>query len=491
MKHRQFRFFSLPAQLYAVLAGTVLFVAAAFFGISTIFISDVIHAKAELSIQRELELVVNNFHSLISSVDDFSISFSIDSGIEDILRTQSSLPADTADAYNVKKGLTHHLTYLGAGSTSFVSADVMFRDGQLAYVSEFTPYTAWQALDMGAIEETRVTHHPVWTAPQKLRSNTLQDKSVFTVYKSVFDLDSAVYIGTILIYVGERSFSDVLNTAASQHTSFYLLSGDTILSSADQAESYRQFSDVIGCTDPSFSVTDSYNGQIVSCTGGDQILYRQPLGIENWYVVSMMPLTYLNAEISSLIVSIFMVCFCALLLTFIAAAVLSRRILHPVERLLHSVEAIPLRDGIPLLPQDTIAQHSHMTSQNLDLMTEKIHQLIEQLYLDQKQRNKLNFRVMQEQIKPHFLYNALETASSLIYLGMEQEAGAYIHQLSVFYRLSLSAGQDIIPLSQELQLTQAYLDIQKTRYCEFFDYRISSSAITIFAPSSKKKHPSL
>lgn len=98
----------------------------------------------------------------------------------------------------------------------------------------------------------------------------------------------------------------------------------------------------------------------------------------------------------------------------------------PVARLMHSVEELPLEDEIALPVPDASLDESYVTGQDLELMVDKTHELMTQIYQNQRLCNTLQFRVMQAQIKPHFLYNALETAASLCTLGMAQDAAAPI-----------------------------------------------------------------
>ena len=44
--------------------------------------------------------------------------------------------------------------------------------------------------------------------------------------------------------------------------------------------------------------------------------------------------------------------------------------------------------------------------------------------------------------------------------------------LSNFFRISLSQGQEFISLEQEIAMGKSYLDIQKFRYEELFDYEV-------------------
>lgn len=102
-----------------------------------------------------------------------------------------------------------------------------------------------------------------------------------------------------------------------------------------------------------------------------------------------------------------------------------------------------------------------------------IQQLMQQKIDEQKRKRKLQLQLLQEQVKPHFLYNVLEMISSLVQCGMSKEALGAILSLARFYRISLSSGSDIIGIEQEVQLTESYLSLQKLRYIEFMDYKLA------------------
>ena len=108
-----------------------------------------------------------------------------------------------------------------------------------------------------------------------------------------------------------------------------------------------------------------------------------------------------------------------------------------------------------------------------NLMMQKIQTLLNDIYEEQNAKQKMEIRLLQSQINPHFLYNTLNTIKSLIELDMNDTAVKAVSAMSSFYRNSLSKGQFIIPLRQELLLTEQYLYIQNLRYMDFVDYEIT------------------
>lgn len=68
------------------------------------------------------------------------------------------------------------------------------------------------------------------------------------------------------------------------------------------------------------------------------------------------------------------------------------------------------------------------------------------------------------QIKPHFLFNTLNTIRSSVMLGRRDEAMAVVEALSYSFRYALQKSGLIVPLRDELKYLHSYLEIQKTRF---------------------------
>jgi two-component system, LytTR family, sensor kinase len=77
-------------------------------------------------------------------------------------------------------------------------------------------------------------------------------------------------------------------------------------------------------------------------------------------------------------------------------------------------------------------------------------------------------QVLIGQMQPHFLFNALSTLSSIISTDPDL-AKRYVIRLSAFLRYTISAHEHVlIPLSEELNFTQDYIELQKLRFEDSF-----------------------
>jgi signal transduction histidine kinase len=74
-------------------------------------------------------------------------------------------------------------------------------------------------------------------------------------------------------------------------------------------------------------------------------------------------------------------------------------------------------------------------------------------------------RSLRYQVNPHFLFNTLNSLSSLVMTGKPKEAEAMIQNLSNFYRTSLSSDPlEDVTLEEEVELQRLYLEIEAVRY---------------------------
>ena len=77
------------------------------------------------------------------------------------------------------------------------------------------------------------------------------------------------------------------------------------------------------------------------------------------------------------------------------------------------------------------------------------------------------------QINPHFLYNTLDTIYMLARINREETTMRMIQALSKYLRLSLSKGNEIVTLEDELENVKSYMEIQQIRNQNLFTYEIN------------------
>ena len=100
-----------------------------------------------------------------------------------------------------------------------------------------------------------------------------------------------------------------------------------------------------------------------------------------------------------------------------------------------------------------------------------------QLSLALSKAQEAQLAALRYQLNPHFLFNALNSISALIVTRRNEEAELMTDKLSRFLRSSLNAEPgELIPLDEELSLTEEYLDIESVRFGDRLDVDVDCSA---------------
>ena len=102
---------------------------------------------------------------------------------------------------------------------------------------------------------------------------------------------------------------------------------------------------------------------------------------------------------------------------------------------------------------------------------------------------KLKQRLLLSQLNPHFIFNILTAIQSYVYQNDPQKAGQYISKFAKLMRLVLeNMRSDYTPVYKEIDTLTYYLEMQKLRFNESFEFKILTSGIT---DRSKIRIPSM
>ena len=147
-------------------------------------------------------------------------------------------------------------------------------------------------------------------------------------------------------------------------------------------------------------------------------------------------------------------------------------IIQPVNIMLDKVKKVG-RGKFDMIPIEAEIEEIEELDEGINKMARKISALLENVRQEKEMQHLTELQLIQAQVNPHFLYNTLDTIVWLIEGGMTDDAVEMISSLSIFFRTSLSKGNDIIPLSEEERHTLSYLEIQQYRYRDILEFEIN------------------
>lgn len=157
-----------------------------------------------------------------------------------------------------------------------------------------------------------------------------------------------------------------------------------------------------------------------------------------------------------------------LLWSTLLSKTMSRRITSLTCRMkfVKTGELLPLPDSM-VLGSDEIGELTRTYNYMISLIQEYMKT---EYCLGQEAKN-AELKILQAQINPHFLYNVLDMIQWFAEEQMLPELKEAVSSLATFYRISLSKGREMIPLSEELEHVRSYIRLQSLRYPDSIHYQ--------------------
>ncbi|MFD2328052.1 sensor histidine kinase [Cohnella sp. GCM10020058] len=105
-------------------------------------------------------------------------------------------------------------------------------------------------------------------------------------------------------------------------------------------------------------------------------------------------------------------------------------------------------------------------------MVRRMDELAEDMHQTEMLKKEAEIKMLHAQIKPHFLYNTLETMRMMALVKQETELAEVASSLGNLLRYSLVKNKDEATLSQELENVRHYIEIHKVRMGERLSFQM-------------------
>lgn len=190
-----------------------------------------------------------------------------------------------------------------------------------------------------------------------------------------------------------------------------------------------------------------------------------------WKTIGVFSLPEVLAIVRQTRTAILIIGLVALALTAIASYFFTASIEKPLRKLrslMKLTEEGNLNVSFNSLYEDEIGQLGN----SFNAMIAKIRSLIDLVVAEQKSKREAELKTLQAQIKPHFLYNTLDTIQWLAQKHGASDIVEIVGALTTLFRIGISKGKEVIPVREEIEHIRSYLLIQKARYEEKIAYEI-------------------
>ena len=193
----------------------------------------------------------------------------------------------------------------------------------------------------------------------------------------------------------------------------------------------------------------------------------------NWKLIAVFPEKESFVNIISFIKSNISITLIIFVITiFFLYFLLSRTITKPIMTLVQKINRTKNGD-LSVLFDVQSSNEIGVLNEGLKVSFQKIKQLLKDLEEHKEKEKQVELDLLLSQIKPHFLYNTLQSATQLCDFNNAADAGTMLSALGQYCRISLSGGKRVITIEEDIKHIKSYLIIQQMRYRDVFTYDFS------------------
>lgn len=312
---------------------------------------------------------------------------------------------------------------------------------------------------------------PKWVGPFEYPEVT-GSGHVFTQIRVVKDLNSLQDKGIMFVQIKssgmEAIFREFSSTQRNHQTRFFIVNQKGTIffdSSHDLAGQNMNayISDGLHVSKGYESVRHTFDGQ-------DSVVSSIGLGRENWQLVSVTSWNSLTSEIYIYAKGLATFTILMLLLAFMYNMFFVNRIAKSITRTVRFMRRVE-NGELQVRVDEKGSDELFLLSRGFNSLVGKVNELLDQVKREQSHKNKAEMRVLQAQIKPHFLFNTLESINVLAVQNKGKQVSQMVQRLGRILRISIQDKEEI-SIRQEIDHLRSYLEIQKFRFEELFEFEI-------------------
>lgn len=310
-----------------------------------------------------------------------------------------------------------------------------------------------------------------------------EKENVVSFIRLMRDLDDTSPLGFLVMNIKEKSIAQAyVNLSApdsfqvailDEHLQVIATNAASTKSEASMSEFQKQagMQEILQANQARLSQAfqEQPSGVVTLHSGGqDYAVTYLSAGEDQWKYISMSPYRATDTRNKSLVLLALMLLAVNGSVFFISSFIISRSVIKPIHKLLRSMQKAPSGNFRKVKVELNSSEFEQLYS-GYNQMIEQIEQMLKRIIQEQQTIRRAELNTLQAQIKPHFLYNTLDSITSLAMSGMNDKVCEMLEALGSYYRLSVSKGNEVITLHEEVEIVRHYLTIQQVRYPGVFE----------------------
>ena len=146
---------------------------------------------------------------------------------------------------------------------------------------------------------------------------------------------------------------------------------------------------------------------------------------------------------------------------------MNRTIIIPVKQLKNHISVVSTGD----FSYNSSIEWNHELGdigKGINELSRNVEALMEKRIEDEKQKSDLEYKMLQSQINPHFIYNTLESIHMMAELNDDEETSIMAEYFGAIIRYSMNRKVNTVKLRDEINIIDNYIYLQKIRFDQLF-----------------------
>lgn len=299
-------------------------------------------------------------------------------------------------------------------------------------------------------------------------------EKVLTLSVPIKDRWRGTNFGIAALAVKPSTFHPILSTiGAAEHGRVYILDdAGSVIYSEDEAQWGRPLNDPDLVAALARQQDDNGHFNYAVSGGSKYLMSYTRMKSTGWTVVNQIPYNYLMRSTWRILTFTIVIAAFFMLLSAYIAALVFNSIFSGIYRLMRSMRSLEMGDFQLMNLEQTGKDEIQRLTSSYDRMVDRLNGLINELYREKVVQQEMQIKALKAQINPHFLYNTLETISSLAKIHGVRDISKMTSSLSHIFRYSITGEEDIVPLRDEIRSVEHYLRIIQVRYGDRMSFEI-------------------
>ncbi|GKX28576.1 histidine kinase [Vallitalea longa] len=302
-----------------------------------------------------------------------------------------------------------------------------------------------------------------------IKNNTTKDNIIY--YGQVYEEDNYRLIGYLIINLKiEFLFSEIKDFCEEAFDETYIINeNDEIIYSTGNNEMQDSIKDI---NKPVNNKKYFYNNQKKYFAYERQI-DEYPL----WRLVGINKYSTVMSNLTNLYKVVISIGLISIIIIIFVSFFIAKRITIPILNVSRAMKKFEnLQWPVVIEPKShdelrTLVSGFNKMVVNTKNLTYEIEKETEERRKVELDSLKFQLELLQSQINPHFIHNTLNSMQYLALKDGAHDVREMIQSLNLLLRASMSVGIEIVPLQQELKYLGGYINIQKNRFEDRFDFR--------------------